>query len=443
MGARPMIAFAAAAAAVFAQAAPARADYSLNALGTVTAGYSNNVLGVPETTTGVAAGDGFSTISPGLLFSQQTPRMVQVVTYQFDALVYARRSEADSFSNRLGWQSLISVSPVSELGLGAGFSNGRINGFSSVTSPNNTPIQDVPRGDEEFITADADQSYSHSITRAWRLQQSLSFSAFKPIGSTTNLGSNYSTDASVGFDHSWEFDSLTGYLRGSYVINGGNAAAGDATRQQVLLGPDVRYLHDFNQVLSGELDAGMVAMASPSDVGNVLLQPVGGATLRYTTDKGSAALSYQRGVEPNLLVGETTSSDVVSLTGGLPIPKLHDWSVSGTVGYRHGRILDVTQGVLNGSSNQILADAALSWRVRGGLTLTGRFETVQQHRTYQMQSLIQDLNETQVTVSATFQYPSRRAAVMPQRNGARVDRSNERQIGGGSSHSDNRGTSRR
>jgi hypothetical protein len=100
-------------------------------------------------------------------------------------------------------------------------------------------------------------------------------------------------------------------------------------------------------------------------------------------------LSYQHGAAAEVLIGQLTLSDALTLRLSLPLPR--GFSLSTSAGFRHAVLVgadglsttqfDPTTGMqvpLGQSYDLLLADAGLSWRLRDSLVLSARYEYMQQ-----------------------------------------------------------------
>ncbi len=415
--------------------APARADESVATTLTASGGWTDNVLSAPNEpgpTDPSIESDAFTQLSPGIVFSQESRRLLQVATYTFSANLFASHSEANSYSNQLGWQAIYSLSPRSELTLGASASNGRLNTFNTQGQASDTGLNQLPNGGVSFATGDVQESIRHELSRAWTLRQLAAARLFKPLDDMAALGTNVYWNNSFGAVHAWRYDSLGLDLRADYTAFGaGTSTNGTAigSNKQITVGPSLRYLHDFTDSLSGELSGGAVAVVQANDLGSQIVQPVGTAALRYIRDAGRVELVARHTVAPNLFVAQTTANDEVLLRGGLPVPLVQRAGISGSVGYSRGRILDAQMGGLIGSTKLFVVDVAASWNPREALFVSLRFQRFDQLRSQVVTDTSQSFARNQVILSISGRYPARDAARLPSRTPDRVDQSDQQGLG--------------
>jgi hypothetical protein len=415
--------------------ANARADESLHATVTTSGGWTDNILSASSAGDPNAPpieADAFTQISPGLVFAQETRRLVHVASYNFSANLFAGHSEANSYANRLSWQSIYALSALSEISLSAGASNGRINTFNIAVPVDAVDFEPLPAGGTTYVAANVQESYRRELSRDWRLQQGTSIRVYKPLDDAANQGTNYYLTNTVGGERGWKYDSFGANLRLDYSVNGGGTdAAGMAFEPdaQLMAGPEARYLHDFGLRITGQLDAGLMAVVRADDFLRGLIQPTGGAALRYVHERGRAELSYRHSVQPNVFVAQTSATDAFQLRAGVPMPWVRRASIGTSIGYQRGRSVNLEEQVLEGTSELWVADVGVAWRPQPGLTLALRYQHYRQARDMAVPGTLVGYDRNQVVFSLTARYPGRQAAVIPFRGGARVDRADEGSFG--------------
>jgi hypothetical protein len=423
------------AAAVVVAAGGARGDESLHANVTASAGWTDNILNAPEgggpNDPEIESGT-TSQLRPGLTFSQETRRFIHVASYIFSANLFVEHPEANSYSNRIAWQGIYAMSPVSELSFSASGANGRINSFNTTLDAGASELEQLPDGGVDYVSTSVSEAYRRDLSRAWRLSQSLSYRLYKPIDDASSMGTNYALAGGLGGERRYKYDSLGLVWRTDYIVNGGGVADdGMATPRdrQLVIGPQVRWLHDFGSRISGDISAGTLVVLRADDFRRGIVQPSGSLGLRYTRERGRVELMYQHTVAPNIFVGQTSANDRVMLRGGLPLPWIEQASIGGSIGYQRGRSLNLEDQVLEGTSQVFLADAAIAWRVSTALSLSLRYQQAQQLRDMAAPGTLVEYRRAQVLLSLSGRYPGRQAATIPFRGGGRVDESDEGSFG--------------
>lgn len=405
----------------------AAADQSLHAITTVATGFTDNVQLAPENgdpdTTPTVSKDAFANIAPGMVFAHQAPRIAQVLRYTISVRLYAQASSANSYSNALQYNAIIPLSPLSELGIDASASHGRLNAFE--TAPADTPLDTRARGDVSYARGAGGLSYSRTLTRSWRVVEAMGGAVFQPTDDTTEVRTRYTLDNSLALAKTFNFDALT--LTGRTTYSSLDRGPDMPNEKTVIAGPELRWVHDLSQDFSTDAMIGATASFPADDFGSRLVLPVGAAYLRYFHNRYSAAAGYRRLVATNLLVGETEATHIADVRGTVAIPPRDDLAVSGAVGYASGRSLDVAGERLIGKTERWIGDVALSWKAAEELDVALRYSIVVQDRTQPLEEIMNEhTRRNMVMVVLEGRYPSRQAVELEQRNDARADGGEEK-----------------
>lgn len=398
------------------------ADQSLHAITTVSTGYTDNVQLAPQNgdpvTTPAVTRDAFANIAPGMVFAHQAPRIAQVLRYTINVRLYAQASSANSYSNSLQYNAIIPLSPLSELGLDASASHGRLNAFD--TAPAQTTIDTRARGDVSYARAGGGASYTRTLTRSWRLGESAGAAVFQPTDDTTTIRTRYTLDESLALSKTFNYDAFTLTGRGTYSSL--DRGADMPNNNTVQVGPELRWVHDLSQDFSTDAMIGVTASFPADDFSRRLVLPVGAAYLRYFHNRYSASAGYRRQVATNLLVGETEATHIAEIRGTVAIPRRDDLTLSGAVGYANGRSLDVEGEQLIGKTTRWIGDVSLGWKATEELNVALRYSIVVQDRTQPLDLIMNEhTRRNMVMVVLDGRYPSRQAVELEQRNDARAD----------------------
>ncbi|HEY8142772.1 MAG TPA: hypothetical protein VIG06_08875 [Kofleriaceae bacterium] len=400
----------------------AAADQSLQAITTVSTGYTDNVQLVPEEgdpeTTPQVSKDAFANIAPGMIFAHQAPRIAQVLRYTINVRLYAEASSANSYSNALQYNAIIPLSPLSELSLDASASHGRLNAFD--TAPAETTIDTRARGDVAYARAAAGAAVSRTLTRSWRVVESAGAAVFQPTDDTTEVRTRWTLDDTLALSKSFNFDALT--ANGRITYSSLDRGEGMPNEETIMLGPELRWVHDLSQDFSTDASVGATITYPLGEFENRLVLPVGSAYLRYSHNRYSAAAGYRRMVATNLLVGETEATHIGEVRGTVPIPKRDDLSVSGAVGYANGRSVDTEAGQLVGHTVRWIGDVSTTWKATDEVNLALRYSLVFQDREQPLEEIMEEhTRRNMVMVVLEGRYPSRQAVELEQRNDGRAD----------------------
>ncbi|HLU64910.1 MAG TPA: hypothetical protein VKZ63_01460 [Kofleriaceae bacterium] len=419
---------AAAAAALLGGPRQAAADQSLHALTTLTTGFTDNVQLVPENPTDPdntprVTKDAFANIAPGIVFAHEAPRIAQVLRYTINVRLYAEASSANSYSNALQYQAMIPLSPLSELGIDAAASHGRLNAFD--TGPADTSIATRARGDVSYARAGGGLSYGRTLSRSWRITESLGSSVFQPTDDTTQVRTRLTIDEALGVTKTFMRDavSLTGRATYSFLDRGQDILGNDLEDERTLLaGPELRWVHDINQALSTDAMVGATFTVNADTFERGLLLPVGAAYVRFTQDRYGASLGYRHVVATNILVAETEATNVVEARGTVAVPGRDDVVVAGTMGWASGRSLDLAGEQLIGRTTQWIADLSFLWEATDEVNVAFRYQLVRQNREQPLEAIMDErTRRNQVMVVLEGRYPSRQAVELRRRNEGRAD----------------------
>lgn len=412
----------------------AGADQSLQALATLTTGYTDNVQlvaenGDPNMTPQVSS-DAFANIAPGIIFSHEGTRVVQVLRYTLSIRLYYEASSANSFSNALVYGAIVPLSPRAGLTYDLSASHGRLNAFD--TAPQNTPAQTQAQGDQSFAQVATGLGYNYQLTRSWQYQQSIGASLYQPLDDTIQIGRRVSADAGIGLSKTFNFHAFTLTGRGTYsVVDQGEDLGGNDIPDQktFLAGPELRWVHDLSEDFSTDAMIGMTMAWPQGQFERRQEYPVGAAYLRYAHDRYAASIGYRRSVATNVVLGETEATHIGEARGVIPLPFDDRLSMSGALAYANGEsigITDVNTGQeVTGTTVQWIGDVSVTWQMTDGIGTSLRYQQVRQTRD-DPRIMTDDGQEErtrrqQITLMLEGRYPTRQAAELPRDASTRVD----------------------
>ncbi len=430
---RPLAALGAAAAlATLAAIRPAAADHSLQAIATLTTGYTDNVELVPENPldpamTPPVSSDAFANIAPGMVFAYEGARITQVLRYILSIRLYAEASSANSFSNNLQYGAVIPLTPRAGLTADVAASHGRLNAFD--TAPQDTAVAGQGQGDQAFATGAAGLGYSYQLTPSWQYGHSVGGSIYEPLDDTVQIGRRYTLDTGLSLSKTFNFNSFTFAGRGTYTrVNAGDDALGVALQdtETIIAGPELRWVHDLSLDFSTDAMIGASATWPVGEFERRELFPVGAAFLRYQHDRYAGSIGYRRAVATNVLLGETEVNHVGEVRGVVPLPFGDRLSAAGAVGYSNGESigrLDSEGNEVTLKNEQWIGDVAVAWLVSDGLSTSLRYQITRQNREDLMLTTIQEerTRRQQITLVLEGTYPTRQAAELPRDSSTRVD----------------------
>ena len=427
----------AASVAAFAVAAPARAQHvEYKASITLTGAYTQSITDAPAPNAQTFAGPSIS-LSPAILALIDTPRTENTLGYAFTLsvpfLVQASptaNTYGVSYANRLTYAGHYALSEVTNLNLGASFTESPINTFVPSQDPTAAPIQSVASGSEYLLSAALSEGVTRQVSERNTFGQAASFLYGHPIDPTSIRAQTFSVTNSFSVGHIFPRDTvgvtLTDQLN---YFTASQAAATDTEASQPVVQASSTWVnslaanwdHAFTEAFSMRLVAGATQTLSPGAATFMQVQPTGSATLSYNFLLATAGLAYAHGAAPNVGTGTVNFTDAVSLRFGAPLGRsgLH---TTGTVGYTHAVPIGTPVVVcpadmpacaasptLTSPSDVYIADLGLDyhpWRVP---TLT-----VGLRGQLSRQVITEDITNTftryTIALSLTYSYPNANAA---------------------------------
>jgi hypothetical protein len=411
----------------------AHAKLSVQATGTATVGYTDNVLSAPdEQTAGTSPrqGDALFQLIPGAVLAQEAPRFMQRLAYAFTADLFARHSEANSYSNTLDWVGTVQTSSTTKLTLTLQSQQGRISTFTV-----NQPSADATVGvltsnnGTSYFSQNLAESFEATVTPAWHVTQGLLFRAFIPIDRGTQPDT-YSLGANLGVDRYFRDDALGFVLSESFVEYVPPRDAFDMPTPdnlQFLTTLVGRWRRDWSRTWNTEADLGVISIVGlpgdPTKATETAWEPSALAALRWFEDFAAAELHYAHTAAPNTLAGNTFATDEVGLQAGVPLFK-NKVLIGTTVAYQHARLLALVPGSPEATADLVLVDATIGWQPLPELRVFARYALFDQFGAPpvgNVPAVLPDLTRNLVMVGVNVTYPAVAALRAPLRGASRVD----------------------
>jgi hypothetical protein len=270
---------------------------------------------------------------------------------------------------------------------------------------------------------------------AWRVAQSLRFSAFVPLDRGT-IADSYQVAGELGFDRVFRVDALGVVARSQFIdfVQPRDPMTDvpiGFDQRQVLTTVVGRWRRDWSPSWSTEAALGGVSLvgssADPTASTQSAWKPSALAALRWSRDIGSAELRYSHDVAPNVLAGRTFDTDGVALTAGVPVVRAKMY-LGATVGYQHARDLSLVAGGAEASADVFLVDATVGWTPIPILNVYARYALFDQFGSPPvngMRALLGDITRNTVMLGVAVLYPPLAAARVATGPAGRVDRSDQ------------------
>jgi hypothetical protein len=336
--------------AAFGPAATAHAQHvEYKASITLTGAYTQSLTDAPYPTAQTFAGPSIS-LSPALIALIDTQRTENTLNYAFTLsvpfLIHENpgvQSSGVSYANRLSYGGHYAISEVTNLNLGASFTETPINSFVPSQDPTAAPIQTVPSGAEYIISAGVTEGVSRQLSDRNVFTQGASFLYGHPVDPTSVRAQTFSATNSFSLSHVFPKDNLGATLSNqlNYFTASLPAATDAAPSPAAVPGSSawvntlaVNWEHPFSEAFSMRLVAGATQTLSPGAADFMQVQPTGSASLNYNFLLATAGLTYAHGAQPNVGTGTVNFTDAVSLRFAAPIG-LTGFTTTGTVGYTH------------------------------------------------------------------------------------------------------------
>lgn len=416
-------------------AAPARADHA-TFHGTVVGSVAttDNVFATPRDN---AEPDAFMQVRPGMLFSYDAPRFIQILAGEVEFLDYVAHSDKPSVTFRASWQGLYLPGPRSELTMAVDVSTGQLNAMATRQSPDQTGINVVPPGRIDTRQGNATDNYSYQIGKDTRIAQSgfgrwtATQDADPNVAVTTDA---YEAGGALAIEHSFQHDTLALEGGASYVylkrLDPNGVQMGSRLDRQVNPRAVVTWRHDINRQWSFNLDAGGVWVNpigtdpyNPTDERRSSPFPVFGGLLAYTEAWGHVTLSARRTVSPNLFIAENTVGETALASLAMPLPWLDETPHArnpklvglASLGFERTQLIDSEMGDLLGRFYVGHLDAGVGYTPKPGQTYSVRYEFMYQTGDSVGSMIIPSYWRNTVYFTFSLRYPDEMAVTMPRR----------------------------
>jgi hypothetical protein len=428
-----------------AAAAPARAGngtWHATANGDVAA--TDNVFAVPRDANPEA--DMFTQVRPGMLFSYDSPRVINELAAEVEFLEYLLHSDRPSVTERLSWKAFILPGPRSEVTIAANGSSGQLNALTSRGASDSATISVSPQT-QAVMTYQADGSEYGSWTTSKETRASeTGFARWTATDDQAAMPTKtgvIEVGGALGFERSFRSDSIGLDAGGSYLKLDRDAPPGampgSIHQRQANPRGTLVWRHDFNKQWSAGVDGGAIYV-NPLD--KTMTQsgvfPIFGGLVAYSEMWGRATVAVRRSVTPDLFIALNTVTDSAIAQLALPLPWLDDHPHARTpkliglasLGIERAQLIDPTTSKTNGEVDVGRIDAGASWTPRPGQTWGLRYELAIQHG--DPTGVIPTTSFFRNTLYFTFalRYPERLAVQVPRRTqSVRADRKDLSPVG--------------
>jgi hypothetical protein len=416
-------------------AAPARADHAT---------FHGTVVGSVATTDNVfattrdnAEADAFMQVRPGMLFSYDAPRFIQVLTGEVEFLDYVAHSDKPSVTFRAAWQSLYLPGPRSELTTSVDVATGQLNAMATRTSPDQAGVNVIPPGRVDTRQGNANEYYSYQAGKDTRFSQTGFGRWFATKDADPNIAvttESYEAGGALAIEHSFEHDTfgLEGGVSYLYLkrLDPNGVQMGNRLDRQVNPRAVLTWRHDINRQWSFAADGGGVWVNpigtdpyNPMDKRRSSPFPVFGGTLAYTEAWGHVTVTARRSVAPNLFIAENTVNETGLASLAMPLPWLDETPHArnpklvglASLGFERTQLIDSEMGDLLGRFYVGHLDAGVGYTPKPGQTYGLRYEFMYQTGDSIGTMVIPSFWRNTLYFTFSLRYPDEVAAKVPRR----------------------------
>jgi hypothetical protein len=346
----------------------AHAQLAEQVFANVSGGVTNNALVAPDSEPTQIVPDAFTAVRAGLLAGYTGRRSDQTLAYAYSGTFYASHPQGDVQSHDLGWRFHVTPTRTIDLRTLADLTYSHLSNVNPLAASGAVNPQSVagatavplPGGVASYLglSAGAVGAYQPDGRHAWSEYTTLS----EVFPTSDNLPQSFSAAQDLRFERSWgrnafTMDLLLNYLDASAVgASAGSALpANQSGGAQFLAG----LKHDFSAYVVGTVGAGAL-LATSFNSGDVSIQPVGQATVRYQRGFALAEASLAQTSQIDPYLGQFLLTDVLSAGAYLALDRLERFHLVGFGSAQHGSV--ITSDGLSTADDLLVGDLGLSYR---------------------------------------------------------------------------------
>ena len=355
------------------------ADRQLLGTAALSSGFSDNILGVPETddpTSAQVESDLFFNLSPGAQLSIDKRSVFHLLNYQLTIRAFARNSEANSVSNQFTYQANFFRTPVTTVNVNSGISTGVINTIDRTSPFLEDQVTELPGGDVSFANGFANAGITHQMNIDWSSAGNAGFRFFRRFG-VNNPRWNFIFPGQVSIQKNFRRHNIGASMNAAYSASTrNNPGQSDALAG----GPRAFWTWDVSEGWSSFLSLGSVIVLSAPEFDAGFALPTARYTLSYTKDDAFGAATYSYGANANVFTGDMQASHRGTFRAGFAVPWIDNVGVTAAVGYRRGRFLNIDLQELTGRTEQLTMSLASAYQFNPSWAVSGRFQINRQLR---------------------------------------------------------------
>ncbi|MCG8417386.1 MAG: hypothetical protein MJE77_05515 [Proteobacteria bacterium] len=408
--------------------------WSIHAVGSASTSFTDNVANDADEEDPEAAIT--SQITPAVLFTFESPRTIHVASLRISATQHFFTDDVpEPISGTLTHDSLFRTSQTTELGLGANAGLGQVNTLLGEAGGEQQQAQ--PEGDTTFRSVGLNQRFRWDFTSDWSFNQAATGTQV-----ITDRGDNEtsarSLGNSLGLSRTWARTAAG--ITGSVALIETSIEPDGAETLRFTSGLSLNVRRDLNPRWSANGEFGVATVTTleadnPAEEGTAAT-PSGALSLNYFRPIGSVigvfGASVGHRIAPNLFLGTVTRTGSGVLRASIPLPWFRReqtliTGLSSTLGL--SKSWTVGAGMDQDASWYVVtADVAARWSPADAWDVTLRYQLISQSLDVvemNAQQVPADFTRNTIMLVVSGRWPTRQAAVIPDRRNLRVDRANE------------------
>lgn len=306
--------------------------------------------------------DGFASLQSDLQLKNVGSIATEQLAYGIVATSWLQGGQGSTLTQRLSLTSDIQVSPTVSIALGGGAVLSRL---SMTDTPAVVDAQtSVPRpaGDQRFLSIEAHEGINWQIDGHWRLEQGLSGTLYRALGSSPVVLQNRGLTLTMELGRHWSRDSGALQSRLGAVSSSGAAQGGQVSspaNSGLFAESLLVWRHEWSAEFAQEIGGG--GMVLRTDRSHPFPMPAGFVGATWQKNGSSVSFRAAQTVDYSIFIGAAYERRALTLRGSIPLDRLEDFALTGLATLEHFTAVDADPGT-SGAANTFLGQIALSWQ---------------------------------------------------------------------------------
>lgn len=335
----------------------AQLDYRLGAGTSV--GASDNPRARPAGAS--SQGDGFASVHSNLQLKYIGSTATEQLAYGIVAMSWLQGGQGSTLNQRLTLSSDIQASPTVSIGLGGGVVLSRLSMTDTPAAVDAQTTLPRPAGDQRFLSVVAHAGSTWQIDGHWRLEQVLSGSLYRALGSDPIVIENRGLTLTMELGRQWSRDGGALQSRFGGISSSGAGQSGQGASPRAGSGVFAESLlvwrHDWFEGFAHEIGAGGMVLRTE----RTHPFPAGFAGATWRRSGSSVSFRASQTVDYSIFIGAAYQRRALTLRGSIPLDQFEDFALTGVATLERYSTVDAAPGS-GGSADTFLGQVALSWR---------------------------------------------------------------------------------